>query len=139
MKNQLTSGSKTNIFILFMILLVSSFVLQAQDQSPLQKEVIANQAFFKSAEVIRPMSKANIALNQRATINKGVDVDKAIFLTPNFESISEVMNKKSDKMVMAIPLNDNASIKLHLLKAKVFSDEFNVYAASNRSNPSSLC
>ncbi len=117
------------------ILLLSAFMLGAQDLTPIQEKLQAHKAFFSNAEVIRPMSIANVALNQRSVVDKAVDIEKAIFLTPDFEKLSGMIAKNSNKMAMAIPLNSNSSLELHLIKAKVFSDEFKVYAASDRSKP----
>jgi len=134
MKNQPHSILRIKIF-LSTLLFVCSFSMNAQDYSPVQKKVIDQQAYFQRAEVVQPMSMTNIPLNQRSAIDKAVDVDKAIFLSLNFEKVSEVITQNFDKIAIAIPFKDNSILELHLIKAKIFSDEFKVYAGSDRSRP----
>lgn len=110
-------------------------MINAQDLTPIQEKLQGHKAYFNGAQAERPMSVVQLLPNQHLTIDKAINADKATVLSPDFTKIAGMMARDSERLAMALPFKDNSSIELHLVKAKVFSDEFKVYAASDRSKP----
>ena len=135
MKNQYNYGFISKPFIL-LFLLSCFFTVNAQEHNTAQKKILEHTAFFENAQSDRPMSKlSTIPASERNLIEDGIDVNKAIFLSLDSRISSNLVDKKSDKMVMILPYEGTKSLELHLIKSKVFTEEFNVYKASDRTTP----
>ena len=63
------------------------------------------------------------------------EIKTGLFYKVDAKSISELIATKPDLLVLEIFLDSDTKVRLELTKAKVFTDEFKLYLASDRENP----
>lgn len=136
MKNQPYFTLKTKLFLI--LLIAFSFInLNAQKQPNVAQQKILNQAqSFESLKSENPLSKlSTISASERSKVEKGIDIDKAIFLSIDNDISSELVEKRSDNLVINLPYEGSTTVELQLIKSKVLTEEFKVYAGSDKNTP----
>ncbi|RED49287.1 M12 family metallo-peptidase [Seonamhaeicola aphaedonensis] len=135
MEKHYLKGFNTKTCVLLLTLL-SFFLANAQNRSAAYEKVSSQASFFDKTEPKKPISRLNNVPSQaKRQVEKGIDVNKALFFSFDDNVVAEIVSEKSERMVMNLPYVKGSSLELQLVKSKVLTDEFKVYKGTDRNKP----
>ncbi|TNE61024.1 MAG: hypothetical protein EP344_06565, partial [Bacteroidetes bacterium] len=127
----------TLIARLFVVLLVVSITFtpsHAQHADyPIAKKVQQHAARFSTVKKTAFLQQLPVQIPNKAAVAN--EVADGVFFTLQSDAVQALLNAPEDLLRFSIPMEGGAALDLQLFKAKVFTDEFKVYAASNRNEP----
>ena len=131
-----SNGMRKFVCIPVLILLFFSLNSFSQQPTVAQQKILNEATFFRNASPVDPLSKLDgVPAMERSSIEEGIDPDKALYFSLNENTLKELLGAKSDKIVLRIPFEGASSLELQLIKSEVFTDEFQVFTATDRTNP----
>lgn len=120
--------------LLFLLPCFFQNVLQAQmEKHPIADKILQHQSDFKSLASTQIFDFAPMQALKKAQVE--AIVKDATFLNVSESELKNLLKKGSEFLTLELPQNGQTAMKLELYKAEVFAPGFQIYTASNPSEP----
>ncbi len=124
---------KHNIIGLFVLLFLGTGLMAQSSKNNIVKKIESQKALGFEIKPLDLLTHQHSFSLSNVKVEK--EVSQADFFTLNDSDLSYFKNDPSQLIALTIPSKLYGDIELELFKTKIASDEFKVYAASDRINP----